>query len=163
MPHKAELVWCKKPTFSAGRTDYASQHEPILYGWKKTHRFHGIGKWQTTLWHYSPQLKNKLHPTQKPPELIKNAIENSMEPLEKAEGALLNSSVKNDLILDPFAGSGSVLIAAEDCKRLARLIEIDPGYCDVIVRRALDAFPEMIAYRERGGESFEVTADDFSD
>jgi len=164
IPVRHQLIWCKSgPTFSMGRLDYDYQHEPILYGWKKTHNFYGMGMYTTSLWHYEKPLKNNLHPTMKPPAMIKNAIENSMEPLEKAENALQNASVKNDIILDIFAGSGSTLIAAQDCKRQARLIEVDPHYCDVIVKRAITAFPSLTVTRERDGQTQAVTAGDFSD
>jgi DNA modification methylase len=99
----------------------------------------------------------------KPPELIRNAIENSMEPLDKAENAIRNGTAKNDIILDAFGGSGSTLIAGEDCKRRTRLAEIDPRYCDVIVKRALEAFPNLkitLRRREEDGTNIarEVTA-----
>jgi DNA modification methylase len=157
LPVKQVLVWCKnQATFSLKRLNYDYQHEGILYGWNKTHNFYGNGKYSSSLWHYNKPLKNDLHPTMKPPALIQNAIENSMEPLEKTENALLNSSVKNDIILDVFGGSGSTLIAAQDCKRRARLIEIDPWYCDVIVKRAMDAYPALKVTRERNGETRSV-------
>jgi site-specific DNA-methyltransferase (adenine-specific) len=146
LPVRHQLIWCKNgPTFSMGRLDYDYQHEPIFYGWKKNHNFYGLGKYTTSLWHYEKPKKCNLHPTMKPPELIKNAIKNSMEPLKKAENALQNGSVKHNIILDPFAGSGSTIIAAEDCKRRSRLMEIDPHYCDVIVKRSLEAFPKLKA------------------
>jgi DNA modification methylase len=147
-----QLIWCKSgATFSMGRLDYEYQHEPIFYGWKKSHNFYGMGKYTTSLWHYNKPVKCDLHPTMKPPELIKNAIENSMEPLDKAETAIQNSSLKNDIILDPFSGSGSTFIAAQDCKRRSRLIEIDPHYCDVIVRRAMGAYPKLAVTVEQAG------------
>jgi DNA modification methylase len=162
LPVRHQLIWCKNaPTFSMGRLDYDYQHEPILYGWKKTHNFYGLGKYTTSLWHYNKPNKDNLHPTMKPPELIKNAIGNSMEPLDKAEAAIQNGSVKNDIILDVFAGSGSTLMAAQDCKRRSRLIELDPHYCDVIVQRALQAFPKLKARRTRKGKEIEVNAGDF--
>jgi DNA modification methylase len=164
LPVKHTLIWCKNaPTFSLGRLDYDYQHEPILYGGKRTHNFYGMGKYTTSLWHYEKPKKCDLHPTMKPPKLIQNAIENSMEPLEKAETALLNSTVKNNIILDIFAGSGSTLIAAEDCKRRAMLVELDPHYCDVIVKRTLAAFPNLTATVERKGETRTITAGEFSD
>jgi DNA modification methylase len=165
LPVRHQLIWCKNaPTFSMGRLDYDYQHEPILYGWKKAHSFYGLGKYTTSLWHYEKPRKCDLHPTMKPPELIRNAIENSMEPLDKAETALQNSSVKNDLILDAFAGSGSTLIAVQDCKRRSRLIEVDPNYCEVIVNRALEAFPKLKATVEHAGgkrAACEIKAGDF--
>jgi DNA modification methylase len=164
IPIRHQLVWCKNaPTFSMGRLDYDYQHEPILYGWKKTHTFYGLGKYTTSLWHYNRPNKDNLHPTMKPPEMVKNAIGNSMEPLEKAEAAIQDNSAKNDLILDIFSGSGSTLMAAQDCKRRSRLIELDPHYCDVIVKRAIGAFPKLRVYLLREGQEIEVKAGDFPD
>jgi DNA modification methylase len=166
LPARHHLIWCKsQATFSMGRLDYDYQHEPIFYGWKRKHNFYGTGKYQTSLWHYDKPKKCGLHPTMKPPALIENAILNSMEPLEKSENAVLNSSVKNDIILDPFAGSGSTLIAAEDCKRRSRLIEISPHYCDVTVKRALEAYSGLKAHVTHEGEEEpeEITAACFSD
>lgn len=119
---KHELIWVKNsPTFSMGRLNYDYQHEPILYGWKKTHKWVGKGKFNKSIWEIDKPRKCDLHPTMKPIELIENA--------------LLNSSEKNDLILDLFGGSGSTLIACEKNNRKARLMELDPKYCDVIRRR----------------------------
>ena len=119
---KHELIWVKNsPTFSMGRLNYDYQHEPILYGWKKTHKWVGKGKFNKSIWEIDKPKKCDLHPTMKPIELIENA--------------LLNSSEKNDLILDLFGGSGSTLIACEKNNRKARLMELDPKYCDVIRKR----------------------------
>lgn len=119
---KHELIWVKNsPTFSMGRLNYDYQHEPILYGWKKTHKWVGKGKFDKSVWEIDKPRKCDLHPTMKPIELIENA--------------LLNSSEKNDLILDLFGGSGSTLIACEKNNRRARLMELDPHYCDVIRKR----------------------------
>ena len=119
---KHELIWVKNsPTFSMGRLNYDYQHEPILYGWKKTHKWIGKGKFNKSIWEIDKPRKCDLHPTMKPIELIENA--------------LLNSSEKDDLILDLFGGSGSTLIACEKNNRRARLMELDPHYCDVIRRR----------------------------
>ena len=119
---KHELVWVKNsPTFSMGRLNYDYQHEPILYGWKKSHKWVGKGKFNKSIWNIDKPRKCDLHPTMKPIELIENAV--------------LNSSEKNDIILDLFGGSGSTLIACEKNGRKARLMELDPHYCDVIRRR----------------------------
>jgi DNA modification methylase len=128
MMHKAcwnvkhELIWVKNsPTFSMGRLDYDYQHEPILYGWKKSHNFYGKGKYNKSIWTIDKPKKCDLHPTMKPIELIENA--------------LLNSSVKNNVVLDLFGGSGSTLIACEQLERKARLMELDEHYIDVIIQR----------------------------
>lgn len=119
---KHELIWVKNsPTFSMGRLNYDYQHEPILYGWKKTHKWVGKGKFNKSIWEIDKPKKCDLHPTMKPIELIENA--------------LLNSSERNDLILDLFGGSGSTLIACEKNNRKAKLMELDSHYCDVIRKR----------------------------
>ena len=117
---KHELIWVKN-NHVLGRVDYYYKHEPILYGWKKGHKWYGKGKFDKSVWEIDKPLKSDLHPTMKPIELIENA--------------LLNSSNKNDLILDLFGGSGSTLIACEKNNRKARLMELDPKYCDVIRKR----------------------------
>ena len=128
MMHKAgwnvkhELIWVKNSsTFSMGRLDYDYQHEPILYGWKKSHNFYGKGKYNKSIWTIDKPKKCDLHPTMKPIELLENA--------------LLNSSVKNNIVLDLFGGSGTTLIACEQLGRKARLMELDEHYCDVTCQR----------------------------
>lgn len=119
---KHELVWVKnQPTFSMGRLNYDYQHEPIVYGWKKTHKWIGNGKFNKSVWNIDRPKKSELHPTMKPVELVANSI--------------LNSSEEGDIILDLFGGSGTTLIACEQTSRSAFLSEIDPHYCDVIVQR----------------------------
>ena len=115
------IIWAKNH-FTLGRSDYQRQYETILYGWKEGNKRHWCGdRNQSDVWEFAKPTRNDLHPTMKPVELVMRAIENS-------------SKIK-DIILDPFAGSGSTLIACEKLNRVARLIEIDPKYCDVIVRR----------------------------
>jgi DNA modification methylase len=144
------LIWVKSSAaFSLNRLDYEYQHEPIFYGWKKSHKFYGMGKYRTSVWSYDKARASGAHPTIKPPELVMNAIENSMEPVQpvrKGANAMQNSSVKNDIILDPFGGSGSTMAAAEALGRRARLIEIDPVYCDTIIGRMLESFEGMECY-----------------
>lgn len=119
---KHELIWVKnQPTFSMGRLDYDYQHEPIMYGWKKTHNFYGKGKFIKSIWEIDKPLKNKLHPTMKPIELIANALENSTK--------------ESDVVLDVFGGSGSTLIACEQLNRKCYMCELDSHYCDVIIQR----------------------------
>ena len=119
---KHELIWAKNAqVFSMGRLDYDYQHEPILFGWKKRHKFYGKGPFLTSIWQIPKLTKSDLHPTMKPVLLIENA--------------LLNSSKADDLCVDFFCGSGTTLIACEKLKRRCFGMEIDPLYCDVIIER----------------------------
>ena len=116
------IMWAKN-TFTLGRADYQRQYEPILYGWRADNKKH---YWcgdrdQSDVWEYNKPVRNDLHPTMKPVELVERAIN--------------NSSKVGDIVLDGFGGSGSTLIAAEKTRRKARLMELDPKFCDVIVRR----------------------------
>ena len=115
------VVWAKN-TFTMGRSDYQRQYEPILYGWKEgTDHFWCGARDQGDVWFIKKPHVNDLHPTMKPVELVERAIR--------------NSSKSRDTVLDPFGGSGTTLIACEKSGRQARLIELDPKYCDVIIRR----------------------------
>ncbi|MEQ6340511.1 MAG: site-specific DNA-methyltransferase [Gammaproteobacteria bacterium] len=115
------IIWAKN-TFTLGRADYQRQYEPILYGWPEGAQRHWCGdRDQGDVWNIKKPQKNDLHPTMKPVELVERAIRNSSRP--------------GNAVLDPFGGSGTTLIAAEKSGRLARLIELDPKYVDVIVRR----------------------------
>jgi len=118
------VIWAKS-TFTLGRADYQRQYEPILYGWKDgSDHFWCGARDQGDVWFFDKPVRNDLHPTMKPVSLVERAIR--------------NSSKTRDLVLDPFGGSGSTLIACEKAGRQARLVELDPGYCDVIVRRWQD-------------------------
>lgn len=115
------IIWGKNH-FTMGRSDYQRQYEPILYGWPEGNKHFWCGdRSQSDLWQYDKPKTNDLHPTMKPVELVCRALE--------------NSSKSRDIVLDSFGGSGSTLIAAEKLQRKARLIELDPLYCDVIVKR----------------------------
>ena len=119
---KHELMWLKnQPTFSMGRLDYDYMHEPIMYGWKKTHNFYGLGKFNKSVWQIDKPRESKLHPTMKPIELIVNA--------------LMNSTKEDNIVLDVFGGSGSTLIACEQTGRRCYMCELDPHYVDVIINR----------------------------
>lgn len=120
IPLRHMLVWVKN-NHVLGRTDYNYKHEPILYGWINTHNFYGKGDWQFSTWEIDKPLKNDLHPTMKPIALMVNAI--------------LNSTLKDNIVLDLFGGSGSTLIACEQTNRKCYMMEIDPHYVDVIVNR----------------------------
>jgi len=129
------VIWAKN-TFTMGRADYQRQYEPILYGWKEgTDHFWCGARDQGDVWFIKKPIANDLHPTMKPVELV--------------DRALRNSSKTRDTVLDPFGGSGTTLIACERAGRQARLIEMEPGYCDVIIRR----------WQEHSGKSAVLEAD----
>jgi DNA modification methylase len=137
------LIWAKN-TFTMGRSDYQRQYEPILYGWKEGTDHYWCGaRDQGDVWFVKKPIKNELHPTQKPVELIERAIR--------------NSSKARDVVLDPFAGSGSTLVACEKTGRQARLIELEPKYCDVIIRR-FEEFSGKRAVLESDGRGFDEIA-----
>jgi DNA modification methylase len=115
------LVWVKD-RLVLGRADYHYQHEPLYYGWAPggPHIWYGDRK-QTTVLEYPRPLRNAEHPTMKPVALVEDCIRNSTQ--------------REGIVLDPFGGSGSTLIAADRLGRRARLVELDPRYCDVIRQR----------------------------
>ena len=117
-------IW-KKQSLVLGRSPYQWQHEPCLFGWKKNvkHQWYSDRK-QTTIWEFDRPKRNNDHPTMKPVPLIAYVIK--------------NSSLSNCIILDPFAGSGSTLIACEQTNRICYTIELDEKYCDVIVKRYIE-------------------------
>jgi len=121
---RCQIIWAKN-TFAWGHGRYKFQHEPIFYCHvtRQSDAWYG-DKSQSTLWHEKKPAANRLHPTMKPVELI--------------ERALLNSSKNGDCVLDLFGGSGSTLIACERRNRESRLMELDPKYTDVIVKRWQD-------------------------
>jgi DNA modification methylase len=115
------VIWAKD-RFTLGRADYQRQYEPILYGWPESAKRHWCGdRDQGDVWQIARPHKNDLHPTMKPVALVERAIR--------------NSSRRGDLVFDPFGGSGTTLIAAETTGRRAALLELDPRYVDVIIRR----------------------------
>lgn len=117
-------IW-KKQSLVLGRSPYQWRHEPILFGWKKKgkHQWYSDRK-QTTIWEFDRPSKNADHPTMKPVALIAYPIG--------------NSSLTNSIVLDPFGGSGSTLIACEQTDRICYTIELDEKYCDVIVNRYIE-------------------------
>jgi DNA modification methylase len=134
------VIWAKN-TFTLGRADYQRQYEPILYGWKQGSNHFWCGdRNQSDIWNYNKPRVNDLHPTMKPVDLV--------------ERALQNSSKSRDIVLDLFGGSGTTLIACEKNNRQARLIELDPKFVDVIVKR-WEEYTGKKAVREADGVGFE--------
>lgn len=115
------LIWSKN-TFVLGRQDYQWQHEPCLYGWKDgaAHNWYS-DRSQTTILEFDRPNRNAEHPTMKPVGLFQYLIGNSTK--------------RGDIVLDSFGGSGTTLIACEQTGRSARILELDPCYCDVIIER----------------------------
>ena len=137
------IVWAKN-SLTLSRTDYQSQHEPCLYGWMNngSHTFHGDRK-QTSLWKFDKERVDG-HTTPKPVALI--------------ERALSNSSKGGDVISDLFGGSGSTLIACEKNHRDCRMMELDPKYCDVIIKRWQEFTGEKATHEESGKTYEELSA-----
>lgn len=117
-------IW-KKQSLVLGRSPYQWQHEPILFGWKKAgkHAWYSDRK-QSTIWEFDKPRKNTEHPTMKPVSLVAYPI--------------LNSSMTGCIVLDPFGGSGSTLIACEQTGRICYTVELDEKFCDVIVKRYIE-------------------------
>jgi site-specific DNA-methyltransferase (adenine-specific) len=115
------LIW-KKSTMVMGRQDYHWKHEPCLYGWKEgAGHLWAADRKQTTILEFDKPSRNGEHPTMKPVALF--------------EYQMLNNTKGGDIVLDSFGGSGTTLVAAEKNGRVAYLMELDPKYCDVIVKR----------------------------
>lgn len=137
-------IW-KKPSLVLGRSPYQWQHEPCLYGWKKKgkHKWYA-GRKETSVWEFEKSKKNADHPTMKPIALLAYPIK--------------NSSMTNSLVLDPFAGSGSTLIACEQTGRICYAIELDEKYCDVIVKRYIEQVGNDESVKVlRGGKEYSFT------
>ena len=117
-------IW-KKNALVLGRSPYQWQHEPCLFGWKVggKHQWYSDRK-QTTIWEYDRPKSSKEHPTMKPVALMAYPIQ--------------NSCMSNCIVLDPFLGSGSTLIACEETGRICYGVELDEKFCDVIVKRYVE-------------------------
>lgn len=115
------LIWSKQ-SMALGRQDYQWKHEPCLYGWKSgaAHSWYS-DRSQTTVLEFNRPNRNAEHPTMKPVELFSYLIKNSTR--------------RGDVVLDSFGGSGTTLIACEQLGRKCLTMELDPQYCDVIIRR----------------------------
>jgi site-specific DNA-methyltransferase (adenine-specific) len=133
------LIWLKS-SLVMGRQDYQWKHEPCLYGWTEgaAHTWNSDRK-QTTVLEFDKPSRNKEHPTMKPVDLFQYQMANSTKP--------------GNIVLDSFGGSGTTIIAAERINRKARLMELDPRYCDVIIKRWED-FSGKKAILEEAPEAF---------
>jgi site-specific DNA-methyltransferase (adenine-specific) len=127
---KQQLIWVKN-SMVMGRQDYQWKHEPCLYGWLKgdSHKWYSDRK-QTTVIEWDKPSRNGEHPTMKPIGLFSYQIE--------------NSSKKGDIVIDAFGGSGTTMVACEQIKRKARVIEYDPKYCQVIIDRMKKLDPSLV-------------------
>jgi len=134
------LIWVKNRS-AFGRQDYHWRHEPCLYGWKDgAAHYWGSDRSQTTLLEFNRPTRNGEHPTMKPVDLFRYQVENSSRP--------------RDAVLDLFGGSGTTMIVCEQANRHAYLMELDPKYCDVIIRRWQD-FTGKAAVRDADGATFD--------
>lgn len=131
------IIW-DKGNHTLSNSDYMSMYEPMFYGWVNNHKFYG-GKNGMDIWRIKRTAKNDLHPTMKPVELCEKAIE--------------DGSQMNGIVLDLFGGSGSTLIACEKKNRICRMMELDPKYCDVIVKRWQE-FTGKSAVHEQSEQTF---------
>ena len=139
----ATIIWVKD-AFVLGRSKYHRRYEPIWYGWRASATSsYAAGRDQDDVWEFARPKRSEEHPTMKPVPLVRRAI--------------VNSSAEGDLVLDPFLGSGTTMIACDHTSRACRGIDIDPAYVDVAVRRWQRLSGEA-ALREAGGESFEAVA-----
>lgn len=133
------LIWLKS-CLVMGRQDYQWKHEPCLYGWTEgAAHYWGSDRKQTTILEFDKPRRNSEHPTMKPVELF--------------EYQMANSTKQGDVVLDSFGGSGTTMIAAKRIHRKARIMELDPAYCDVIVKRWED-FTGKKAILEETKEAF---------
>jgi DNA modification methylase len=122
--YSTTCIWVKN-SLVLGRMDFQMRHEPILYGWKPTakHKWYG-GRKLTTVWEFKRPIRSELHPTCKPLDLIGFPI--------------TSSTLENSIIIDPFGGSGSTLISAEQLNRICYTSELDPKYATVIIKRFIN-------------------------
>jgi len=133
------LIW-KKQTMVMGRQDYHWKHEPCLYGWKGgAGHLWATDRKQTTILEFDRPSRNAEHPTMKPVALF--------------EYQMLNNTKGGDQVLDSFAGSGTTAIACETHGRFARMMELDPKYCDLIITRWQN-FTGQTATLEATGQPF---------
>jgi len=141
IPCRHVLIWVKNcAVFSMGRLDYDYQHEPILYGWKEkgSHIFYGEDK--KSVLNFNKPHKSELHPTMKPVELVEELIK--------------NNTLKGEIVVDAFGGSGTTMVASHNLKRNCYMMEMDKQYCQVIIDRMLKLFPGIQVLKN--GEAYQA-------
>lgn len=139
------LIW-RKSSLVLGRKDYHFIHEPCIYGWKEgSAHYWGNDRSQTTVMEFKKPARNGEHPTMKPADLFQYQVENSTK--------------KGGVVLDLFGGSGTTAIACEKTNRQARLMELDPKYVDVIIKRWQDFTGKQAIHAETGQPFAEVSND----
>ena len=137
------LIW-KKSSMVMGRQDYHWKHEPCLYGWKDgAGHLWATDRKQTTILEFDKPTRNGEHPTMKPVALF--------------EYQMLNNTKGGDIVLDLFGGSGTTLIAAEKNGRVSYLMELDPKYCDVIIKRWQEFTGKIAVHADTNTPFAEVT------
>jgi hypothetical protein len=143
--HFSSMVIWVKPSLVLSQTDYQSRHEPCMYGWVggSAHQWHSDRK-QTSVWEFGKEHVVG-HTTPKPTEMVSYAIE--------------NSSKQNQTVIDLFGGSGSTLIACEKTGRQCRMMELDPKYCDVIIKRWQDYTGKQAVCQENSKTFNELVTD----
>jgi DNA modification methylase len=135
------VIW-DKGNHTLSNSDYMSMYEPMFYGWVNNHKFYG-GKNGMDIWRIKRTSKNDLHPTMKPVELV--------------EKALIDGSQINAVVLDLFGGSGTTMIACEKNNRHSRVMELDPKYCDVIIKRWQEFTGKIAVHADTNKPFAEVT------
>jgi site-specific DNA-methyltransferase (adenine-specific) len=123
----ATIIW-KKQQMVFSMSKYQRIYEPCFYGWLDKSTF-AAGMKQKEVWEFDRPLNSKLHPT--------------MKPVEVCIYGIANSSNRGDIVLDPFLGSGSTMVACQNVNRKCYGLELDPGYCAVVMQRMKDAFPAI--------------------
>ena len=136
------IIW-NKDRLVLSRKDYHTKYEPIWYGWKEGTRLCPLeDRKQSDVWDFERPMRSEEHPTMKPVELVERAIN--------------NSSHKGDIVIDLFGGSGTTLIASEQTGRRCRMMELDPRFVDVIVRRYIGVTGKTDVVLLRDGEEIPV-------
>jgi site-specific DNA-methyltransferase (adenine-specific) len=136
IPARHTIIWVKN-NHVLSRVDYMYKHEPILYGWTKTHKFYRRGEFNTSVWNIDKPLVSDLHPTMKPVKLVSNALNNSTD--------------EGDLVYDAFMGSGTTMVSAHQLNRKCYGMEIDPKYCQIIIDRMKKLDPGIVI-KKNGNE-----------